>query len=269
MPINQESAGIATPSRWQTYVTGNGQLERTGSALRFATDHATSDGYTNVQIDDYQNLPRRQFAWFPPLRLTVRARFSHTAGELCGTAGFGFWNDPLFMTQRRLPTLPRAVWFFYASAPSEMKLDFNTPGRGWKAASIDAMRGRAIAWAPLAPLAVPLMNLTPVYRKIWPRIQQDLRIRETVIPNDMRRWHTYELCWGVKHSLFRVHAEGEESSEPILVAPSPRGPLGFVMWQDNQYLVVTPWGRMKWGLLAVPNHQWMEVDDFAILPLKT
>jgi hypothetical protein len=268
MPINQVFAGIATSSRWQTYITGNGRLESTGCALRFTTDHARSDGYTNVQIDDYQDLPRRRFRWHPPLRLTVRARFSGAAGELCGTAGFGFWNDPLLMTHRRVPALPRAIWFFYASAPSEMKLDFNTPGRGWKAATIDAMRCRAIAWAPFAPLAVPLMNLTPVYRKIWPRIQQDLRIRETVIPNDMRQWHTYELCWGVKHSLFRVHAEGEESSEPILVAASPRGPMGFVMWQDNQYLVVTPWGRIKWGLLDVPGHQWMEVDDLEIAPLE-
>ena len=266
MSINQVFAGMADPSRWHTYMAANGRIEATGGLLRFITDHARSDDYTNVQIDDYQGLPRRRFAWHPPLRLTVRARFSHAADDLYGTAGFGFWNDPLLMTQKRLPALPRAVWFFYASAPSEMKLDFHTPGRGWKAASIDAMRGKAIAWAPLVPIIVPLMNCTPAYRKLWPRIQQALRIREAVIPNDMRCWHTYELHWGVTHSFFRVRAEGTESSAPILAAPSPRGPLGFVMWQDNQYLVVTPWGRIKWGLLDVPGHQWMEVENFEIAP---
>ena len=269
MPINQLLAGMADTSRWQTYVTGTGRLERTGNALRFTTDHARSDGYTNVQIDDYQGLPRRQFAWHPPLRLTVRARFSHAAGELCGTAGFGFWNDPLLMTHKRMPTLPRAIWFFYASAPSDMKLDISVPGRGWKAASIDAMRGKALAWAPFVPLMVPLMNLAPIYRRIWPRIQHDLRIREAIIPNDMRRWHTYELHWGAKHSEFRVLSDAEGSSVSILVAPSPKGPLGFVMWQDNQYLVVTPWGRIKWGLLDVPGQQWMEVADCEIVPLET
>jgi hypothetical protein len=40
------------------------------------------------------------------------------------------------------------------------------------------------------------------------------------------------------------------------------------MWQDNQYLVLTPWGRIKWGLLDVPGCQWMEVDRLEISPLE-
>jgi hypothetical protein len=52
-------------------------------------------------------------------------------------------------------------------------------------------------------------------------------------------------------------------------APSPRGPLGFVMWLDNQYMVVTPWGRLGWGLLDEPGCQWMEVDWLAVEPGST
>jgi hypothetical protein len=254
--------------RWCTHVVGAGRFEATGSSLKFVTGNAASDRYSNSQIDDYQGLPRSRFAWYPPLRLTVRARFSHAAEQLRGTAGFGFWNDPLLMTQKRLPAMPRAVWFFYASAPSHMKFDIDAPGHGWKAASIDAQRGATLVWAPLAPLLVPLMNLGPVYSTCWPHIQRALRIREAVIPVDMTRWHTYVLHWGKEYSRFRLVGEGAGSSGPLLAAPSPRGPLGFVMWQDNQYLALTPWGYIRWGLLDVPSRQWMEVDHVEISPLE-
>jgi len=253
-------------SRWKTHLTGSGRLEAPGKSLRFITGGASSGSYTNAQIDDYQGLPRSRFFWTPPLRLTVTARFSHPAGQLHGTAGFGFWNDPLLMTEKRLPALPRAVWFFYASMPSNMKLDMATPGHGWKAASIDAQRGSALLWALLAPLLVPLMNLEPVYRAFWPRIQRALHIGEAPIPVDMTQWHTYVLDWGSKYAQFSLSENDAQSSSTILESPSPHGPLGFVMWQDNQYLQLTPWGRIRWGLLDTPEGQWMEVKELQIQP---
>jgi hypothetical protein len=254
-------------SPWRTHLVGAGQLEATGTSWRFSTEDAASRTYSNSQIDDYQGLPRSRFAWHPPLRLTVRARFSHRAEQLRGTAGFGFWNDPLLMTEKRLPALPGAVWFFYASSPSNMKLDVSAPGYGWKAASIDARRSAALFWASLAPLLVPLMNHGRAYRICWPPIQRALRIREAVIPVDMTQWHTYCLDWGKEYARFRLVGERADSSRVMLAAPSPRGPLGFVMWLDNQFLVLTPWGRIRWGLLDVPGRQWMEVDYLEISPL--
>jgi len=191
--------------------------------------------------------------------MTVRARFSHPAGTLRGTAGFGFWNDPFLMTGARPPALPRAVWFFYASPPSEMKLDLETPGWGWKVATIDAQRPEAFPWALLAPGVVPLMNLRSVYRRLWPSVQRALRIREAWIPVEMTGWHTYVLVWGKREARFEVDGE-----VILRDAPSPRGPLGFVMWMDNQYMVATPWGRIAWGLLDVPDCQWMEVEALEI-----
>jgi hypothetical protein len=38
------------------------------------------------------------------------------------------------------------------------------------------------------------------------------------------------------------------------------------MWLDNQYMVVTPWGQFRWGLLDAPGQQWMQVDSLAIEP---
>jgi len=247
--------------RWKRHVVGAGALEPTGSSLRFATVDAASHEYSNAQIDDYQGLPRRRFPWRPPLDLTVHARFSHPAGELRGTAGFGFWNDPFMMTGARAPTLPRALWFFYSSPPSDMKLDLETPGHGWKAATVDALRPAALPLALLAPPAVLLMNVRSFYRRLWPPIRRRLNVAEAALTADMTRWHTYALEWEQERSRFSV--------DGVLVleeAPSPRGPLGFVMWLDNQYLVATPQGRFGWGALDAPGRQWMEVDSLVIEP---
>ena len=78
----------------------------------------------------------------------------------------------------------------------------------------------------------------------------------------MTAWHTYVVEWGERRARFSV------DGEPVLEdAPSPHGPLGFVMWLDNQYMVATPQGRFGWGLLDVPGRQWMEVDSLTIEPL--
>lgn len=266
MQAFREDLGQGLGSRWHPYLVGAGSLESTGAVLRFILTNASAEEYSNAQIDDYRGLPRRRFAWHPPLRLTVRARFSAPAGKLQGTAGFGFWNDPFLMSGARAPTLPRAIWYFYSSHPSNMKLDLQTPGHGWKAATLDALRPAAALWAPVAPFAVLLMNLRPVYRTLWPSIQQSLRVREATIAVDMTQWHTYVLDWGVEDSHFSLSTPKSSHFSPLLTAPSPRGPLGFVMWMDNQYLVATPWGQLRWGLLDAEEGQSMEVDWFAIGP---
>jgi hypothetical protein len=264
IPSVHESFTGGIDSRWRSHAVGVGSLEPGTTTLRFVLTGATTLAYSNAQLDDYQGLPRRSFLWRPPLKLTVRARFSHPAEQLQGTAGFGFWNDPFLMTEKRIPALPRAIWFFYASRPSNIKLDLEAPGHGWKAATLDAQRPAALQWALSAPLVVPLMNLPPAYRTLWPPIQRALKVSETSLDVNMTRWHTYMLEWGAKRSRFSVAAEGTLPPTPMWAAPSPEGPLGFVMWLDNQYLIATPWGQLRWGLLAKPDPQWMEVDWLVI-----
>lgn len=244
---------------WKKFVQGQGTLKSTNASLQLINTDTSVNQYTNAQLDDYQGRPRRDFLWRPPLRLEVCARFSHSDGILGGTAGFGFWNDPFMMTGFRWPTLPRAVWFFYSSPLSNMKLDLHTPGYGWKVATIDAWHWPFFALAPLAPIAVPLMNISALYRICWPLGQRAIKVSEAHIEASMTSWHTYTLVWHPDFATFKV------DDELVLDCQTPpQGPLGFVLWFDNQYMVVTPWGQLKYGLIATQGTQWMEVSHLSI-----
>ena len=113
--------------------------------------------------------------------------------------------------------------------------------------------------AMAAPIAVPLMNIRAVYRAFWPKAQRALCICEAMAPAEMTDWHTYAIEWGVKQARFCV------DDKIILDCDTPpRGPLGLVIWLDNQYLVATPWGRLCYGLLATPEEQWLELEQVEI-----
>jgi hypothetical protein len=257
----------AIPHPWSPKLVGSGRARLTGAGLRLATSDASPHAYSNAQLDDYQGVPRRGFPWSPPLVLTVQARFSHEAMVgpsglgLLGTAGFGFWNDPFMMTGTRPPTLPRALWFFYASPPSDMPLALDVPGCGWKAAMLDALRPSVAPWLLVSPLAVALMNAQPLYRRLWPRIQAALHICEARIQAPMTDWHTYHIEWGIGRTRFAV-----DGQTLLLCDVSPLGPLGLVIWKDNQYLVATPWGHLRYGCLAIPGEQWLEIATVEITP---
>jgi hypothetical protein len=259
MNLNNFAPHTPLPPPWKTFVKGAGSLVFTGETLRLVTTNTSATQYSDAQLDDYQGLARRDFLWRPPVRMTIRARFSHPAGALKGTAGFGFWNDPFLMTGARWPALPQAIWFFYSSPPSNMKLELRTPGPGWKAATLDATRWPFWALLPSAPVAVPLMKLGPLYRTLWPIGQRAINVSEALLPVELTEWHTYQLDWQSPSAHFTV-----DGQTVLRRRTSPAGPLGFVLWLDNQYLVATPWGSFKYGLLEIPGHQWLEVSQLAI-----
>ncbi len=247
------------PDRWNTARVRGGALVRTLSGLRFVNPALDGSVYCNAQLDDYQGLPRRCFYNRPPLRLRLRARFSHEANELGGTAGFGFWNDPLMMTGWRTPALPRALWFFLAAPPSDMRLAVGTPGWGWKAAVLDALTVRGVLALPLAALAAPLMRNPRLFRRLWPWFERSFGIAERQLDGatagPITQWHTYQIDWGVQQTTFLV------DGRVVLEAQSPQGPLGFVAWLDNQWMIVHPQGRLRHGLVAKSAPQWLEIDD--------
>jgi hypothetical protein len=244
------------------FAVGTGQVERTPGGARLILPRASRAGYSDAQFDDYADLSRRRFPHRPPLRLSLRARFSHNAGALKGTAGFGFWNAPQ-VDRMRVPSLfPQAIWFFFDSPPSNIALAFGVPGYGWKAACIDA--GRRSAW-PWAPIAVPVMlacRSPKLYRAIWPRAQRALAINERLIAwqeGHMTGWHTYGLEWRRDGARWQVDGRSVLETDR-----SPRGPLGFVAWIDNRYARVTPQGSIWFGLLDTPA-QWMEIGEVELI----
>jgi hypothetical protein len=235
--------------RWRATQVGGGQLVVHAEGLRMLLASARRERYADAQLDDYAGLPRREFPWRPPLRLTVRARAS---GPLAGTAGFGFWNNP-FSPLGGWPTLPAAIWFFHAAPPSDLPLAIGAPGHGWKAACIDATGPRALSWAPLASPIVLANQIPWLYGRVWPRVQRDLGIAEAPIAPPDQAWRTYTLEW-------RAHAARFTIDDRVVFETdrAPRGPLGFVAWVDNQWAVATPRGRLGWGLLDI-RAQWLDL----------
>lgn len=234
-------------------------MERERDLWRLSLPSSGDRRYADAQVDDTRGLPRRHYRWRPPLRLSLRARFSHSASELVGTAGFGFWNVPFGPGRAMLPAMPRATWFFFGSPPHDVSLAAGVPGNGWKAACLDAGRPAALLWAPWAPLVVLMNRSEALYRRLWPHVQRALGVSEAVVPVDLKRWHHYALEWRPDGARFRV------DGRPVLDAPvAPRGPLGFVAWVDNQYAVATPRGRIGWGLLETPDPQWLEIAELVI-----
>jgi hypothetical protein len=244
--------------RWHATQVGGGRLLLGEDGLRLLLAGAQHERYADAQIDDYAGLARRDYPWRPPLRLSVRARAS---GPLAGTAGFGFWNNP-FSPLGGTPALPAAVWYFQAAPPSNMPLALDVPGHGWKAACIDATQPAALAWAPLA-LPVALANQAPaLYRRIWPRVQRALCIAEAPIPAPGPEWRNYTLEWQAGSASFSI-------DDRVIFATdrAPRGPLGFVAWVDNQWMIATPRGRFGWGLTDAPA-QWMDLASVRIEVLE-
>lgn len=243
----------------------NGGAITNGPPLRLHLP-AVQQGYADAQLDDYGARPnakrtarRRHYPWRPGLTLHVRARFSHPAGQLLGTAGFGFWNAPIGDPTLPWPALPQATWFFYGSAPTDLPLAPHGPGRGWFASTIDATTLSAVAIAPLAPFVLLLNQVAWLRRRLWPAVQRRLRISYAQLEPDITGWRDYDLVWSATGCRFYV------DGAPVLQTPfSPRGPLGFVCWLDNQYMVATSRGRFAWGTLSLPTAQWLEVSDLQI-----
>lgn len=248
-------------SFWDVAEVGKGTVRAGGGTLAM-TVQPSAHSYSNAQIADYR-YDNFAFRWRPPLRMTVIARASGAGRTLSGTAGFGFWNHPFSPDSRRLPHLPQAIWFFFASPPSNMALAYDVPGAGWKAASIDATRLGALMLAPAALPAALLMRVPSLYARLYPPIQRRLNIAETLLDGDLlAERHVYTLEWLADGAHFAVDGTS------VLQTPcSPRGALGFVTWIDNQYAIVTPQGKLGFGIVPVAQEQALLLEQVTIEPL--
>lgn len=244
---------------WRRLEVGGGRVE--GEPPSRLILPPVADGYGNAQFDDVLDHTAGTFTRKPAIRMRLQARFSHRASELFGTAGFGFWNAPFGPATHRL-SLPQATWFFFASPPSDLPLADEVPGRGWFASTIDAGRRTALPLVPLAPAVVVLNQFAAARRRFWPRVRQRLGISFAPLSLDLREWHHYELDWTTSGCSFRVDGRVAHTT-----THSPRGPLSFVCWIDNQSLVLTSRGRFSWKTLPTAETQWLEIEALQFDPL--
>jgi hypothetical protein len=252
--------------QWDRFEVGGGTVECETSELVRLTIHPRASGYADAQVDDYRDLPRKQFSWNPPLHLTLRARASHA--EPIGTLGFGFWNDPFTLSlgqggaARRFPAAPQALWFFYGSPPNDFSFAEDVPGSGWKAASLTSPKIPSLPLAPLALGAVALAQLPGIRRPIIRTARRVIKASERPLEIPLQHWHHYELRWETQRALFLVDGKCE------LEAPNPpQAPLGFVAWIDNQYLIASPQGGFRFGNLPIHEPQWLELSDIQVYSL--
>lgn len=217
-------------------------------------------GYQNAQLDDYGTGARKTLQEVAPVTLSLVARFCWENCELpVGTAGFGFWNIP-YGGGGRLPVLPTAIWFFYGGPESNMDFSVDVPGNGWKAAVIHAHHPLAYALLPLGLPGMLLMHSRALYRLLWPMAERLFNISEKALPVEfMTEAHAYTIQWQEDDVKFRIDNEVVHH-----VSMRCTSKLGFVAWIDNQYLVATPRGRLKWGTSPVLGRQTMQIRNLQL-----
>jgi hypothetical protein len=218
--------------------------------------------YRLAQVDDYQGLPRRSLHWKPPFRLSLQARAS--SETIPGTWGFGLWNNPFGMAllkgaeMLRLPALPNTAWFFFAAPPNYLSLRDNLPAQGGLAAVFRS----AGPPAPILAMGIPVLPLllwqpaARKLRKLARRFVQEDAIELTI---SVCEWHTYKLSWQANEVIFGIDGKNVLRTELV-----PQGPLGLVIWVDNQYAALPPHGKLGFGTLENPKPAWIEIRDLAV-----
>ena len=244
----------------QQFEVGGGEVSQTQAHLKL-TLPPDRRHYADAQVDDYHNRGRRRFFHQAPLSLTLRARASHAAPA--GTLGFGFWNDPFSLSGSVLAG-PNVVWFFYASPPSDMALVEGVPGRGWKAATLNTGRLPPFVLAPAALAAIVLTRVPGLGRPIMTAARRAVQAYEAPLDDvPLTDWHNYALAWQPGEAVF-----GVDGVERLRSPAPPRGPLGLVIWIDNQYAIASREGKFRFGLCPAIEEQWLEVEDLRVEPSR-
>lgn len=221
--------------------------------------------YCDAQLDDTRSLPRNSFRWRPPVKLEIRARAS--LPNPSGTLGFGFWNDPFTLSlgmggaSRKLPAAPQALWFFYGSSKVDLPLASGVPGNGWKAASLRSPRIPSLLLGPLALAGIGLSALRPLRSLIISAMLSQVHAEEAILQASLTEWHTYSIEWKDDSAEFRV-----DEVSLLKTVHHPTGPLGFVLWIDNQYAMVHPEKGIRFGTAVTHPEEWLEIQ---ILQLST
>ena len=237
-------------------------VEKTNTGWRLQIPAGEAGKYRLAQLDDYGALARGNFPVNPPASLSLACRVSST--NIPGTWGFGFWNDPFTVSLglqgsgQRLPMLPNCCWFFNASPENHLSFHNQFHGSGFLAQVFQSPRIPSMLLLP-GLLGLPLLAIKPLSR--WLRsitgsiITEDSRLLEV----DTTQWHAYSLSWEADTVTFSV-----DNSVVFQSQLRPIGPLGLVIWIDNQYAAWTASGIVRYSTLQQTAPQWMEIENLEI-----
>lgn len=255
--------GREFPFRLRERSSPGAQIREVGEGVwRLELPPGPGGRYRLAQLDDYTSLPRRKFPHRPPSSLALEARAC--AAEIPGTWGFGLWNDPFGMGMPggglglRLPALPNAAWFFYASPPNYLSLRDDLPAQGGMAAVFRSPRLPS-GLSLLAIPALPFIFIPPAVRLLRRTARRFVRQACAPLADDPTAWHAYRLDWTGESACLSV--DGDRVLETDL---SPLGPLAVVMWIDNQYAALPPDGRPRYGTLPAKEANWIELRSITL-----
>jgi hypothetical protein len=213
-------------------------------------------------LDDYSGLRRNEFHWNPPATLRLHARVSEST--IPGTWGFGFWNDPFSialglggMTQI-FPVLPNAAWFFFSSPENSLSFHDHDPSSGFLATAFKSPHESPLRLVPELAL-FPLLIFHSWAKRIRAKLSRIIGEDSIQLSIDVTQWNEYEINWKSDKVEFLVN------TEPVFATnTSPTGPLGLVIWIDNQYASFKPSGEIKTGVLKSSTPAWMEIEELVI-----
>jgi len=237
--------------------TSDASVEKVGDGWRLRIKAGDARAYRDAQLDDYSELRRSRFPHRPLKTLQVSLSARVSTPFAAGTWGFGLWNDPFGLSfgfggnPFRLPALPNAAWFFYASPQNYLSFTDDKPAQGFLAQTFRS--------PPFHPLLIPAGLALPFSRKTTRRLLSRVVAEDSnALGADTTQWRRYSLEWSAARVTWDV--DGVRVFESPV---SPRPPLGFIVWIDNQFAAFTPEGKLSAGVLD-NGEAWLEAREIVI-----
>jgi hypothetical protein len=243
-------------------VTAGSTILKEESRWRLEIPSGTVAEYRLAQLDDYSGLKRSDFHWKPPATLSLRARVSDV--NLPGTWGFGLWNDPFSLSlglrgmPRIFPVLPNAAWFFFASPENYLSFRNDRPSSGFLAAAFRSPSKSPLRLVPQLAL-FPLLFFRAWAKGIRAKLSRVIREESIQLRVDVTHWNYYKVNWKSDKVEFFVNREPVFTTRTL-----PTGPLGLVLWIDNQYASFKPSGEIKTGVLKNSTPACMEIEELEL-----
>ncbi len=256
MVICRATTHEATKPALAPFVAGTGVVEFDDQCGRLTLPEASRHAYSDAQVQDYAGLARRDYPWRPPLHFSIEARFSSSSAW---HRGIWLLEQPCFV-----------AWPSGASSRSVVLLgvaavhDGTRAGRaGTRLEGRDHRRHdstRVSMVAVCAHRAARYAAMRAYAAGYGPGCSTRCcsRLSRCSI-STAPTWHRYEIFWLRDRLLW-----GVDGQSVLETRSAPRGPLGLVIWNDNQWARVTPAGSFGAGLLDAATSQWLEYRDLRV-----